>query len=93
VIDPSEPGAPSTGRTSTSTVAVHHARRALFSKGLRDGRLQVREIEESLPKGSLTAGERWLLYYSFRAAGIELDGPSPELERPEANLGGSTLPH
>jgi hypothetical protein len=48
------------------------ARKALFAKGLRDGRLTVQEIEEALPAGTLTAAERWLLYYSLRAAQVEI---------------------
>jgi hypothetical protein len=48
------------------------ARKALFAKGLKDGRLTVQEIEEALPAGTLTAAERWLLYYSLRAAQVEI---------------------
>ena len=48
------------------------ARKSLFAKGLRDGRLTVQEIEEALPAGTLTAAERWLLYYSLRAAQVEI---------------------
>lgn len=48
------------------------ARKALFAKGLREGRLTVQEIEEALPPGTLTAAERWLLYYSLRAAQVEI---------------------
>ncbi|MGQ0504734.1 MAG: RNA polymerase sigma factor region1.1 domain-containing protein [Myxococcaceae bacterium] len=48
------------------------ARKALFHKGLREGRLTVQEIEEALPDGTLTAAERWLLYYSLRAAEVEI---------------------
>lgn len=48
------------------------ARKALFTKGLRDRRLTVQEIEEALPAGVLTAAERWLLYYSLRAAEVEI---------------------
>ncbi len=48
------------------------ARKALFAKGLRDGRLTVQEIEAALPPGTLTAAERWLLYYSLRAAQVEI---------------------
>jgi hypothetical protein len=48
------------------------ARKALFAKGLKDGRLTVQEIEEALPAGTLTAAERWLLYYSLRAAEVEI---------------------
>jgi hypothetical protein len=48
------------------------ARKALFAKGLRQGRLTVQEIEAALPSGSLTASERWLLYYSLRASQVEI---------------------
>src|SRR4051812_37134413 len=48
------------------------ARKALFAKGLREGRLSVQEIEQALPPGTLTAAERWLLYYSLRAAQVEI---------------------
>jgi Sigma-70 factor, region 1.1 len=48
------------------------ARKSLFAKGIREGRLTVQEIEEALPPGSLTAAERWLLYYSLRAAQVEI---------------------
>jgi hypothetical protein len=48
------------------------ARRELFAKGLKSGRLTQKEIQEALPEGSLTAAERWLLYYSLRASGVEI---------------------
>jgi hypothetical protein len=48
------------------------ARKVLFAKGLRDGRLTMQEIERALPAGTLTAAERWLLYYSLRAAQVEI---------------------
>lgn len=48
------------------------ARKQLFAKGIREGRLTVQEIERALPPGSLTAAERWLLYYSLRAAQVEI---------------------
>jgi hypothetical protein len=51
---------------------TYSARKALFSKGIRNKRLSLQEIERLLPPGSLTASERWLLYYSLRAAGVEL---------------------
>jgi hypothetical protein len=50
----------------------HQARKQLFKSGLRRGFLTVQEIEEALPPGALTAAERWLLYYSLRAAEIEI---------------------
>jgi hypothetical protein len=48
------------------------ARKALFAKGIKEGRLTVQEIEEALPAGALTAAERWLLYYSLRAAQVTI---------------------
>ena len=48
------------------------ARKTLFAKGIREGRLSVQEIERALPEGTLTAAERWLLYYSLRAAEVEI---------------------
>jgi hypothetical protein len=48
------------------------ARKSLFAKGIKEGRLTVQEIEEALPAGSLTAAERWLLYYSLRAAHVQI---------------------
>ncbi len=48
------------------------ARKALFIKGLRGGRLTTREIEAALPSGVLTPAERWLLYFSLRAAPVEI---------------------
>jgi hypothetical protein len=48
------------------------ARKALFSKGIRDGRLSIQEIERMLPPESRSAPERWLVYYSLRAAEVEL---------------------
>ncbi len=79
----------------------YRARKALFAKGIRDGRLSVQEIEAALPDGSLTAAERWLLYYSLRAAEIEIfdevtgevdhgfhERERPDEERPPAEAGG-----
>src|ERR1700687_3088440 len=57
------------------------ARKALFSKGIREGRLGVQEIERMLTPDSLSAPERWLLYYSLRAAEVELvDEETGELD-------------
>lgn len=64
---------------------THLARKALFRKGLREGQLSVQDIEEALPAGSMMPAERWLLYYSLRAAEIEVLGEAPpiveEIER------------
>ena len=51
---------------------VHAARKALFTRGLREGSLSVQEVEQALPPGSLSDAERWLFYASLRAAGVEL---------------------
>lgn len=48
------------------------ARKRLFAKGIKEGKLSVQEIERALPEGTLTAAERWLLYYSLRAAEVEI---------------------
>ncbi len=58
----------------------HGVRKALFELGLRRGYLTFEEVEKSLPLGPLTPAEQWLLYYSLRAAEIEL------LESDEAKL-------
>jgi hypothetical protein len=50
----------------------YRARKRIFAKGLKEGRLTAREIEQALPEGSLTAAERWLLYYSLKAAEVEI---------------------
>jgi hypothetical protein len=50
----------------------HRAKKDLFQKGLQRGYLTIQEIETSLPSGALTAAERWLLYYSLRAAEVEI---------------------
>ncbi len=61
----------------------HRARKELFQRGIQRGQLTVQEIERALPDGALTDAERWLLYYSLRAAGVEIvdgrrrDAPSP----------------
>ncbi|MHB8417225.1 MAG: hypothetical protein ACYDCL_04055 [Myxococcales bacterium] len=55
----------------------HRARKRLFAQGLRRRYVTVDEIENALPSGSLTAAERWLLYYSLRAAGVEIRGELP----------------
>ena len=48
------------------------ARKTLFAKGIKEGRLSFQEIERALPSGVLTPAERWLLYYSLRSAEIEI---------------------
>jgi hypothetical protein len=65
----------------------HKARKALFARGIRRGFLVIGEIDDALPPGSLTDAERWLLFYSLKAARVEVrdsDGNALELtERAE----------
>jgi hypothetical protein len=58
------------GKIGTS----HLARKAIFRRGVQEGRLTVEEIEAALPPEALMPAERWLLYYSLRAAGVEIVG-------------------
>jgi hypothetical protein len=51
-------------------------------KGFRERVLTVEEIEASLPAGSLSALERWLFYYSLRAAEIDVRGEQPGPRKP-----------
>jgi hypothetical protein len=66
----------------------HKARKALFARGIRRGFLLIVEIDDALPPGSLTDAERWLLFYSLKAARVEVrDGAGNPLEleeRPQA---------
>lgn len=50
----------------------HRLRKNLFIRGLRQGWINVDEVEESIDPGTMTAAERWLLYFSLRAAEVEL---------------------
>ena len=62
----------------------HLARKELFAQGIRRGYLTLDEIDEALPSGSLTDAERWLLFYSLRAARVEIhdtDGRRLEMDR------------
>ena len=62
----------------------HHARKALFARGIRRGFLFLDEIDEALPSGTLTDAERWLLFYSLRAARVEIrdaEGRPVEMDR------------
>lgn len=56
----------------------HLARKELFRKGIQRGYLTVEDVEGALPAGTLAAAERWLLYYSLRAAEIEIVGDESE---------------
>jgi hypothetical protein len=51
---------------------LHEARRSLFSSGVRRGFVTVEEIDRALPLTSTSSAERWLLYYSLNAVGVEI---------------------
>ncbi|BDG07690.1 RNA polymerase sigma factor region1.1 domain-containing protein [Anaeromyxobacter paludicola] len=51
---------------------THRARKALFQRGIQRGALTLREIDAALPDDALSPAERWLLFYSLRAAGVEI---------------------
>ena len=51
---------------------THRARKELFRRGIQEGSLTVQEIERALPGAALTDAERWLLYYSLVASGVEI---------------------
>ena len=59
---------------------LHEARRSLFSSGFRRGFVTIDEIDEALPLRSMSSAERWLLYYSLNAIGVEIRGDSRVLE-------------
>jgi sigma-70-like protein len=60
----------------------HEARKALFQLGIRRGHLTLDEIDRALPPGSLSPSERWLLFYSLRASGVDIrDRGGDEVER------------
>ncbi len=50
----------------------HEARKALFQLGIQRGHLTLGEIDRALPPGTLSPAERGLLFYSLRAAGVEI---------------------
>ena len=50
----------------------HEARKTLFQRGIQRGWLGVDEIERAMPSGSLSPAERWLLFYSLRAAEVDI---------------------
>ncbi len=61
----------------------HEARKALFQLGIRRGHLSLDEIDRALPAGSLSPAERWLLFYSLRASGVEIrDREGAAVEEP-----------
>jgi hypothetical protein len=50
----------------------HKSRKALFTRGIRRGFLTIDEIDEALSPSSMTGAERWLFFYSLRAARVEV---------------------
>jgi hypothetical protein len=67
----------------------HEARKALFQLGIRRGTLTLDEIDRALPPGTLSPAERWLLFYSLRAAGVDiLDRDGAEVDVPGEPPGG-----
>jgi hypothetical protein len=67
----------------------HEARKALFQLGIRRGHLSLDEIDRALPPGSLSPSERWLLFYSLRAAGVEIrDREGASIDVPSEPPGG-----
>jgi hypothetical protein len=63
---------------------THEARKALFQLGIQRGHLTLDEIDRALPPGSLSPTERWLLFYSLRASGVEIrDRSGSSVEAPE----------
>ena len=65
----------------------HEARKALFHLGIRRGHLSLDEIDRALPPGSLSPAERWLLFNSLRASGVEIrDRGDAEAEEPPGDL-------
>ncbi len=72
---PSGPGGSFAGAGEEAVRAgseSHEARKALFQTGIRRGWLELAEIDRALPAGSLSPPERWLLFYSLRAAGVQI---------------------
>ncbi len=66
----------------------HEARKALFQLGIKRGTLTLDEIDRALPPGSLSPAERWLLFYSLRAAGVEILDRGGDLGRRAARAAG-----
>lgn len=54
------------------TSELQEARKALFKKGKRQGYLTFQEISAAIPEVMMSPAERWLLFYSLRAMGIQL---------------------
>ncbi len=67
---------------ATKAGKSHKARKELFARGLRRGWLSMQEIDEALEPFTISPAERWLLYYSLRAANIEIRGPDGQVVEP-----------
>ncbi len=70
------------------TGSSHHARKELFRRGLAQGFITLADVDAALPVGTASQGERWLLLYSLRAAGVEIrdrDGVGMQLPPPPAS--------
>ncbi len=61
---------------------LQEARKALFKKGKRQGYLTFQEISEAIPEIMMSPADRWLLFYSLRAMGIQLLDVDIEAMRP-----------
>ena len=67
------------------TGSSHDARKELFRRGLAQGYITLVDVDAALPPGTASQGERWLLLYSLRAAGVEIrDRDGGGLELPPA---------
>lgn len=62
---------------------LQEARKALFKKGKRQGYLTFQEISEAIPEIMMSPADRWLLFYSLRAMGIQLLDVDIEPMRPK----------
>ena len=78
---------------TTQSGRSHEARKRLFSKGVRRGWVSLAEVDEAAPEGSLSPAERWLLFYSLRAAGVDVRDERGDEEKrqegPEASPPGA----
>lgn len=61
----------------------HPMRKELFVRGLRQGYVNVDDVEAAIPPGLMTAAERWLLYFSLRSAEVELRDGQGRLVTPD----------
>ncbi|MDR0966363.1 MAG: RNA polymerase sigma factor region1.1 domain-containing protein [Myxococcales bacterium] len=59
-------------QNQNQTSAFQEARKELFKKGRQQGYLTFQEISDALGEALMTPADRWLLFYSLRAMGIQL---------------------